>query len=430
MHGPLIPALTTLCILLALDAATLAILRRALPQFGPTWLRIVAQALYFAVGPLAVAALLVITSSRGPMPMWPIMMVFATLAVAYVPKLIVLVVAAVATVSLTPWLVVRAVRVSATGQRPEMFAWRIRPVAVAIASCGAVAFVGMLYAATLGRSRVVVRSEVVEVAGLPADLDGLRVAHFSDLHVATLPRGRYAERLARAVNDLRPDLIVYTGDYGSPSEVSRYPDIFGGMRAPLGGVAVLGNHDLIGAGTADDDRPPSPCLKARRAQWHAEFYAARGFSLLENQAKLFRRGGARLAVLGLAVDDPHHGFADANLPAALAASDSVDFRILVTHNPATWNRAVRGRLPIGVTFAGHTHAGQVAIEIGPVRGSLAGGPSSRWHGVYRAGDQILHVSAGVGYTFLPFRLGVPPEVTLVELRRPAAGAATGAAPGS
>jgi len=426
MHETLAPALIPLAILLALDAMTLAVLRRALPRHGPKWARVVTQVLYFAVGPVALAAYAVISSSPGPVPLWPTMIVFATLAVAYVPKLLLLAVAAVSTLLLTPWLVVRAVRVAATGQQPEIFAWRIRPVAVVAACCGAVAFLGMLYAATLGRSRLVVRSQVVEVPGLPAGLDGLRVVHFSDLHVAGLPRGRYAERLAAAVNGLRPDLIVYTGDFGSPSEVATAPEIFGRMRASLGGVAVLGNHDLIGAGTADDDRPPSPYLKARRAQWHAEFLASRGFTLLENQAVLLRRGGARLGVLGLAVDDAHHGFADADLPAALAASDSADFRILVMHNPATWNRVLRDRLPVGAGFAGHTHAGQIAIEVGSLKWSVAGGRSRRWHGVYRVGEKVLHVSAGVGYTFLPFRLGVPPEVTLVELRRPAATVAAGA----
>lgn len=423
MHFSPVAALIRLAILLTLDALTLAVLRNALPRFGPKWLRVVALVVYFAVGPVALLAYMSISNTSGPIPLWPTMVIFATMAVAYIPKLLLLAVAAVTTVLLTPWLIVRAMRVAPTGQRPEIFAWRMRSVAVAATACGAIAFLGLLYAATLGRNRVAVRSQVVEVAGLPAGLDGLRVVHFSDLHVAGLPRGRYAERLAEAVNGLGPDLIVYTGDFGSPSEVEAAPDIFGRMRARLGGVAVLGNHDLIGAGTADDDTPPPPSLKAERARWHAAYFAARGFTLLENQAVLYERGGARLGVLGLSVDDPHHGFADADLPAALASSDSADFRILVAHNPDTWGRVLRDRLPIGATFAGHTHAGQVAIEIGSFKWSVAGGHSPWWHGVYRVGNQVLHVSAGVGYTFLPFRLGVPPEVTLVELHRPASAVA-------
>ena len=410
-------AFVLLAILLVVDALALAVLRRALPRVERRWLRGLGLALYWLVAPAILTAFVLILRA-GAAPLRPTMVVFAALALAYIPKFVLLAVAAVATVLLTPWLLVRALRAAGTARRPELFAWRIRPVALTATVCGAVVLLVLAHATTLGRGAVAVRRHVVEVPDLPPGLEGLRVAHLSDIHVSSLPDGAFAERLVRAVREVEPDLIVYTGDFGPPQDAAAGPEILGGMRAPLGRVAVLGNHDLIRPGLADDDSPPAQEEKAARTAAYRAYLAARGWTLLANDAVVLERNGARLGILGLAVDDRHHGFADADLPAALAASEGADFRILLSHNPNTWDAQVLGRTPIGMTFAGHTHAGQIAVEIGPLRWNLSQGEYRRSYGVYREGSQVLHVSAGIGYVFLPFRLGCPSEVTLIELRRP------------
>jgi len=410
-------ALVLLAILLVVDALALGVLRSALPRVARRWVRGLGLALYWLVAPAILTAFVLILRA-GAAPARPTMAVFAALALAYLPKLVLVAVAAAATVLLTPWLLVRALRAAGTDRRPQLFAWRLRPVAVAATACAAVVLLVLTHAMTIGRGAVAVRRHVIEVPGLPAGLDGLRVAHLSDIHVSSLPDGAFVERLVRAVREVEPDLIVYTGDFGPPQDAATMPEILGRLRAPLGRVAVLGNHDLIRPGLADDDGPPSPEEKAARTAAYRDYLAARGWTLLANDAVTLERNGARLGVLGLAVDDRHHGFADADLPAALAASAGADFRILLAHNPQTWDREVLGRAPIGVTFAGHTHAGQIAFEVGPLRWNLSQGEYRQSHGAYREGNQALHVSAGIGYVFLPFRLGCPSEVTLLELRRP------------
>ncbi len=411
-------ALVPLGILLVVDALALAVLRRALPRLERRWLRGIALALYWSLAPLILGAfVLVLRSGDGP-ALRPTMAVFSALALAYLPKFFLLAVAGVATVLLTPWLLVRAIRAAGTARRPELFAWRIRPVAVAATACGAVVLLGLLHALTLGRGTLAVRRHVVEIPDLPAGLDGLRLVHLSDLHVASLPDGRFLERLVQAVGELQPDLLVYTGDFGPPEDAGAVPEILGRLRAPLGRVAVLGNHDLIRPGLADDDSPPTAAEKEARTSRYRAYLTVRDWALLENDAIVLERRGARLGILGLGVDDPHHGFDDADLPAALAASEGADFRILLAHNPTTWDDEVRGRLPIGAMFAGHTHAGQIALEAGPLRWNLAQLSLRRSRGLYRDGGQVLHVSSGIGYVFLPFRLGCPAEVSLIELRRP------------
>lgn len=412
----LLLSLILLGVLLGVDALSLGALRAALPRGGPRWLRRAGAIAYWSLPVLLVAWLVGIVVVTGVPSAEPSFIFFAVLALGYFPKLAIVAVSAAATAVLTPWLLVRRLRARGGAPVPELRAWRLRPVALAAAVAGGLVLAGVVQALTVGRGAITVSRKAVELPGLPAGLDGLRIVHLSDFHLASLPDGDLAGRLVAAVNGLQPDLIVFTGDLGAPEEVEAGPEILGHLRAPLGGVAVLGNHDLVRPGAADDVAP-SAQDKAIRTARQRELLAARGFALLHNGARLVERSGVRLAVLGVAVQDPHHGFADADLAAALAAAAGADYKLLLMHNPALWDTDVLGRLDVPLSFAGHTHAGQVAVELGPLRWSLAGGMFPRWHGLYEVAGQALHVSSGVGYVGLPFRLGCPAEIALLELRR-------------
>ncbi|MCU0290387.1 MAG: metallophosphoesterase [Thermoanaerobaculaceae bacterium] len=412
----LLLSLILLGLLLGVDALSLGALRAALPRGGPRWLRKAGAIAYWGLPVLLVGWLVGVVAVAGVPSAEPSFVFFAVLALGYFPKLAIVAVSAAATAVLTPWLLVRRLRARGGAPVPELRAWRLRPVALAAAVAGALVLGGVVQALTVGRGAITVSRRVVELPGLPADLDGLRIVHLSDFHLASLPDGDLTVRLVAAVNGLQPDLIVFTGDLGAPEEVEAGPEILGHLRAPLGCVAVLGNHDLVRPGAADDVAPSAED-KAIRTARQRELLAARGFTLLHNGARLVERSGVRLAVLGVAVQDPHHGFADADLPAALAAAAGADYKLLLMHNPLLWDTDVLGRVDVPLTLAGHTHAGQVAVELGPLRWSLARGMFPRWHGLYEVAGQVLHVSSGVGYVGLPFRLGCPSEIALLELRR-------------
>jgi uncharacterized protein len=230
------------------------------------------------------------------------------------------------------------------------------------------------------------RTRVLElpVTGLPAALEGLRIAHLSDFHFGPVSRGRAAGlRAAEWVRQRRPELVVVTGDLLSrPSGRSDLDAALAGLDA----YAVLGNHDV--AVTRD------PFSRA------AELDGLPGH-LLVGESRLLRLRGAAVQVAGT---EP---YVNAAMP---APEDGADFRILLSHYP-------RLRTPgYGLVLAGHMHAGQIVVPYPRGKIRLAHLRASLAQGVYRSGGVTLHVSPGLGTTFVPFRFFARPEVTELVLR--------------
>lgn len=223
----------------------------------------------------------------------------------------------------------------------------------------------------------------------------LRVVQLTDIHAGIFMRKQEMRELADRVNSLQPDLFVLTGDYvtnsieflpGCVEEMAR-------VRARYGTFACLGNHE----------------------HWHGDLDEIRAvFSeykvpLLVNSHELVRTEQGVFAVAG--IDDLRAGVPD--LPAALRGLDQGIPTILLSHRPEIFPRAARGG--VALTLSGHYHGGQVKLR-------LPGGDISMAHlvteypeGLYRIGDSQLYVSRGIGTTFTPIRLNVPPEITLLNL---------------
>ncbi len=235
---------------------------------------------------------------------------------------------------------------------------------------------------------------------LPPGLDGLTLLHLSDLHAGLhLGEDKMQEIVARA-NALRPDLMLQTGDMIdiSRSYIPPYVRAFRELRAPLGVVTVLGNHDYY-TGAREVVRG---CRDA-------------GQVLVRNGCQVIERGGATLALLG--IDDPQNWRADdpqlGDIGAALRAAPPEAFKILLAHRPGAWDTAA----PLGVplTLAGHIHGGQFCL---PVVGWSVGRLITKYvMGHFQRGDSQLYVSRGIGVVGVPIRVFAPPEIELFELRR-------------
>lgn len=244
--------------------------------------------------------------------------------------------------------------------------------------------------------------------GLPASLDGLRVALLADLHAGPFTPDDYLAKVADAVNGLGPDLVLIPGDF--VDRHGRYFDnagaMLGRMRAPLGILGTLGNHDHW-EGTD---------LARRKLE-------AAGVRLLDNDRvflgpdRRFRQdpGTEGLALAGVGdlwVDRPDLGLALRGIPASMP-------RLLLSHNPdfAEDPQAVRSQERVDLMLSGHTHGGQVRVP-------LLGTPflPSRYGQKYASGlvqgpRWPVYVTRGVGVAGSPVRLGVRPEVTLFTLRQ-------------
>ncbi|MDA8018736.1 MAG: metallophosphoesterase [Thermoanaerobaculia bacterium] len=278
----------------------------------------------------------------------------------------------------------------------------------ALAGASALLVLGGL-AGYLGSRRLVVRHLDVQMARLPPAFDGLRLVQISDLHVGPHTPRQFLTRVAQAVEDARPDLIAITGDqvddFARDVEIFRHA--FAHLQAPLGVFAVAGNHDVYAGWSA-----------VRRGLESA------GFQVLVNESVAVERRGQQLFVVG--TGDPAGLSALAQrgrgASAESTAAPDVDrtlFRIppsapvlALAHNPMLWpSLARRG---VDLTLSGHTHYGQLAI---PKLGWSMASPFLRLAmGAHRDGDSMLYINPGTNYWGIPFRLGTPPEVTVLTLR--------------
>ena len=264
------------------------------------------------------------------------------------------------------------------------------------AALGAVALALLAYAwfeAGWLRTRVL----EVELTGLPAELDGLRIAHLSDFHLGPPGRGRIACR--RGVDwtvARRPDLVCVTGDLVSHP---RGEPLLRELLAQLGRpYVVLGNHDV--AVTRD------PFSAA------AELEDLRSAALLEDAAETVELRGRRVQLVGV---DPRAYRRKRSEPGRLA-DPAVDLRILLCHFPAVWRSLPEGAFHL--VLAGHMHAGQLVLPYPGGRLTLAHPRAREVAGLYSRRGTVLHVSPGLGTTLVPFRFCARPEVTELVLRSP------------
>ncbi|MDX6446433.1 MAG: uncharacterized protein QOH71_3507 [Blastocatellia bacterium] len=228
---------------------------------------------------------------------------------------------------------------------------------------------------------------------LPKALDGLRIAHLSDLHYGPIVNPEHLERAIAAANDLRPDLIALTGDYISHDRSFAAPcaELVGRLRARYGVFAVLGNHDHW-----------------TDAALIADLFRAEGIKVLLNEGMRLDLEGESFWLAG--VNDTMVGLED--LPLAMAGSGEDEMKLLLAHNPIILRRAARAG--VDLVLSGHTHGGQVTLR--PEK-TLSGRPRRRLlRGLGRRGNTQIYVTRGLGTVVLPIRYGCPPEVSVLELR--------------
>jgi len=248
--------------------------------------------------------------------------------------------------------------------------------------------------------RLVIHEAALTLPSWPAEHAGLRVALLSDIH-AGAPHWQpdHAREMVALTNAQHPDLVLLAGDYvidgvrlGTKVDAEVVAEILGGLRAPLGVVAVLGNHDWWNDG-----------------ERIGRLLSARGIVVLENRTHVIEHHGRRLHIAGLA-DEMNRQPRPRETLDTVPTGEPV---IVVVHEPDVFPDVdARANL----TVAGHTHGGQVAL---PLFGRLV--VPSRYGQRYAAGHVIeggrhLFVTTGIGTSIIPVRFGVPPEIALLTLR--------------
>ncbi len=287
---------------------------------------------------------------------------------------------------------------------PSALPWAHRTaIVLAVIAAGA-----QVYGTAWGWQRLRVKHTAVRVDGLPAAFRGYRIVQISDLHLGTYAGNtRLVASLVDSVNQLRPDLIVFTGDLvnAASAEVQPFTPILSRLQAKDGVYAILGNHDYCmyqpGITAAEQRREVERIVAAERAMgWH----------VLLNDRQMLRRGTDSLCLAGVEnvgkPPFPERG----NLGRTIQGVPTGTCTILLSHDPWHWRHGVTDKTAIALTLSGHTHALQ--MQIGSF--SPAAWFMPEWGGLYHEGKQQLYVSTGVGGS-VPYRLGAWPTVELITL---------------
>ncbi len=282
---------------------------------------------------------------------------------------------------------------------------------LAIAS---IPFFGMFYGIAKGKYRYTVKNIKLAYKDLPKAFDGFKIVQISDIHSGSFDNKDEVKRGIDMINAQQGDLLLFTGDLvnSQKDEINPYIDIFSTLKAKHGKYAVLGNHDYYGFyGVAEENK---------KSYWNdfMSKFDNMGFSLLNNANTYIEKDGEKLALVGVenwgaGRHFPKHG----DLKLALEGVDKNDFTILMSHDPSHWDHHV---LPdeknVHLTLSGHTHGMQFGIDIPGIKWSPVKYRYPRWSGLYEEQGQFLYVNRGFGFLGFPGRVGMWPEITVIELQ--------------
>ena len=279
----------------------------------------------------------------------------------------------------------------------------------------AIPFAGMIYGMLWGRYNYRVVKHTLYFDDLPEAFDGYRVVHISDIHSGSFDNAEKVQYGIDMINAQQGDVIFFTGDLVNNKAEEMRPWIahFKQLHAKDGVYSVLGNHDY-----GDYVQWDSPDEKAKNLEALKQIHQQLGFCLLNNESVFLSRGQQRIAVVG--VENWGQGFVKkGNLKQALSQVDKKGFKILLSHDPTHWQYEVlKDPNFIHLTLSGHTHGMQFGIEIpGVIKWSPAGWRYKYWGGVYKEKDRYINVNRGFGYLAFPGRVGMPPEITVIELKK-------------
>jgi len=259
-----------------------------------------------------------------------------------------------------------------------------------------------------------IRKQRLSFVNLPASFKGLKIVHISDIHSGSFTDKHAVAHGVEKILEEKPDLVLFTGDLVNDmaSEMKNYMDVFSRLNAPMGVFSTLGNHDY-----GDYVQWPSMEAKKENLERLKNVHGELGWRLLMNEYVELTRGDEKIALLGIEnwsakARFPKYG----DLKKAYEGSSSYPFKILMSHDPSHWDAQVRPLYPdIDLMLSGHTHGMQFGVEIPGFRWSPVQYIYKQWAGLYEEGNQKLYVNRGYGFLGYPGRVGILPEITVLEL---------------
>ena len=248
---------------------------------------------------------------------------------------------------------------------------------------------------------------------LPASFKGLKIVHISDIHSGSFTDKHAVRKGVEKILNEKPDLILFTGDLVNDrsTEMDHYMDVFSEVKAPMGVYSILGNHDY-----GDYTQWDSPEEKKANLERLKKVHADLGWRLMLDENTQLEKDGEKIALIGVQNISGKSFRSYGNLQKAYEGVDGSHFKILMSHDPSHWDAEVRKSYSdIDLMLSGHTHGFQFGVEIPGFKWSPVQYVYKQWAGHYIEGGQQLYINRGFGFIGYPGRVGILPEITVIEL---------------
>lgn len=257
----------------------------------------------------------------------------------------------------------------------------------------------------------------IAIKDLPNSLEGFKIVQLSDIHAGSFTKVKPIEEIIQKINDLNADLIVFTGDLVNDLaiEMEPYINIFGKLKAKYGVMSVTGNHDYADYIYGKDDSE----IKRQNFEDFKKVHARMGWNLLMDKNEVIEIDGSKLAIIGIQNWGKSNYFPQyGDLKKACIGCENADVKVLLSHDPSHWDeQVITDYKNIDLTLAGHTHGFQFGIESAILKWSPSQYVYPRWAGLYKESNQYLYVNRGFGFIGYPGRIGILPEVAVLELTK-------------
>jgi predicted MPP superfamily phosphohydrolase len=280
----------------------------------------------------------------------------------------------------------------------------------------AVPFLSLIYGIFEGRYNYKVIKQTIFFPDLPEAFDGFKITHISDVHSGSFDNADKINYAIDLVNEQNTDIVLFTGDIVNTHAKEMLPwiETFNRIKKhEFGKFSVLGNHDY-------GEYVTWPSEKEKNANFQAikNLYGQIDFKLLLNEHIFIEKGNQKIALVG--VENWGQNFKKAgDLNKASQYLKKEDFKILMSHDPSHWDYEVQHHEKnFHLTLSGHTHGMQFGIEIpGFFKWSLAQYVYKQWAGLYENFGRYVYVNRGFGYHAYPGRVGIMPEITVIQLKK-------------
>ncbi len=255
----------------------------------------------------------------------------------------------------------------------------------------------------------------LQFANLPNAFKGFRIVHISDIHSGSLLNKEAVLQGIEMILNQKPDMILFTGDIvnDKASEMDDYKEVFSKLKAPYGVYSTLGNHDYGDYVSWPVDGVSKEENLERLKRVHADM----GWKLMMNEHKMVEKDGESFALIGIEnwsakARFPKHG----KMADAYRGTEKAPFKVLMSHDPSHWDAEVIPKYnDVDLTLSGHTHGMQFGFKIKSLQWSPVQYVYDQWAGLYESGKQKLYVNPGFGFIGYPGRVGILPEITVIEL---------------